>query len=133
MREVAPMPEAGYRLRVERMLADTLGKKTALSFRKRLAEWIARRLKQKDGMEITGLRIRRALWRTNTPELNFPRGHWERGLDTLPATTQISTLAEYAIVNGTAIVVQARPKGPAGTPQPKIFRRENTSKPAGKA
>lgn len=79
MIKVAPMQEAGHRLRVERMLADTLGKKTSISLRKRLAEWIARRLKQQEGVEISGLRIRRALWQTNTPELNFPLGHWERG------------------------------------------------------
>jgi hypothetical protein len=131
MAEVSPMPASGYRQRMDRILGDTRSKKIAENLRQRLAGWIAQGLKERAGMEISGVRFLHRSWQTNTPELAFPDGHWN-GDGALPATTRIALLGTYAIVDGKAAPERAKPRAPNVVPQPKIFRRESRPEPPAK-
>ncbi|MCX6853860.1 MAG: hypothetical protein NTV80_03030 [Verrucomicrobia bacterium] len=133
MVEVSPMPLAGYRQRIDRILSDTRSKKIAESLRQRMALWIAQRLKQQSGQEISGVRYQHRSWQANTPELALPAGHWGDNGSVLPATTRVTLLGEYAIVNGRATRERAKPPVLDKVPsQPKVFRREIAPVPPAK-
>lgn len=131
MAEISPMPTSGYRQRMDRILGDTRSKKIAESLRQRLAGWIAQRLKQQTGQELSGVRYLYRSWQANAPEMAFPAGHWD-GDVTLPVTTRVTILGEYAIVDGTATRERAIQRPPDALPQPKIFRRAPTPAPPAK-
>lgn len=131
MAQVSPQPSSGYRQRMDRILGDTHNKKIAESLRMRLAGWIAQLLKKQAGMEISGVRYYHRAWRTNTPELAFPDGHWN-GDGPLPATTKVALLGTYGIADGKAARERAAQRAPAAVPQPKIFRRESKQEPPAK-
>lgn len=125
--EVSPMPASGYRQRMDRILADTRSKRIGESLRQRLAGWIGQHLKERAGIEISGVRYYQRSWPTNTPLMAFPDGHWDGG-GALPATTKVTLLGTYAIVDGKAAPEKAKPRVPGAVPQPKIFRRESAQK-----
>lgn len=122
MAEVSPMPASGYRQRLDRVLGDTRTKKIGESLRLRLAGWIAQKLKERAGMEVSGVRFFHRSWPTNTPEMARPAGHWDSNA-VLPTTTKVTLLGTYAIVDGMAFLERAKPRAPV-LPQPAIFRRQ---------
>jgi len=132
LEEVSPMPASGHRQRLDRILGDTRSKKIGGNLRLRLAAWIAQKLKESEGMEISGVRYLHRSWPTNTPGMTAPAGHWNAD-GQMPATTKVTLLGTYAITNGKAVLERnKKPQAPAAVPQPKIFRRANTpEKPVG--
>jgi hypothetical protein len=131
MAKVSPMHASGYRQRMDRILGDTRSKKIGGSLRQRLAGWIAQRLKESAGMEVTGVRYYHRSWPTNTPEMAMPAGHWDGGIE-LPATTKVTLLGTYAISEGKATPEQPKPREPAVMPPPAVFRRKTNEAPRGK-
>jgi hypothetical protein len=115
---------------MDRILGDTRSKKIGGSLRQRLAGWIAQRLKESAGMEVTGVRYYHRSWPTNTPEMAMPAGHWDGGIE-LPATTKVTLLGTYAIVDGKPMLERAKPRAPV-VPQPAIFRRQPKEQPPAK-
>lgn len=132
MAEVSPMPATGYRQRMDRILGDTRSKKIGESLRRRLAVWMVQKLEQQTGQQVTGVRYLHRSWQTNTPELAFPAGHWD-GDEALPATTRVSKLGEYEVVNGRATPMQSKSTVPVPVPQPRIFRRAPAAAPPANA
>lgn len=131
LEDVSPMPTSGYRQRMDRILGDTRSKKIGGSLRQRLAGWIAQRLKESAGMEVTGVRYYHRSWPTNTPKMAMPSGHWDGGID-VPATTKVTLLGTYVISEGQAVLEQPKPRGPAAMPPPAVFRRKTTGGQPGK-
>lgn len=134
MAEVSPMPATGYRQRMDRILGDTRSKKIGESLRRRLAVWMVQKLEHQTGQQVTGVRYLHRSWQTNTPELAFPAGHWD-GDEALPATTRVSKLGEYEVVNGRATPMQSKSTVPVPVPvpQPRIFRRAPAAAPPANA
>lgn len=128
--DVSSMPASGYRQRIDRILGDTRSKKISENLRARLAGWIAQRIKQAAGREVAGVRYYHRAWPTNTPEMAQPAGHWD-GSGSLPATTKVTLLGTYAIVDGKPMLERAKPRAPV-VPQPAIFRRQPKEQPPAK-
>jgi hypothetical protein len=126
--ELSPMGAFGYRQRLDRILLDTNGKKTADEVRQRLAEWIANTHASKHPVlgAVTAVRMGSYSSPSNSPELAAPSGRWVPGLQ--PNST-LNVYATYMIREGKASPVR-RDKDTNSVPStstPSVFRRKPAS------
>lgn len=119
----APMCTSGYRYRLGRIMDETKNKPIADAVQQRLAAWVVEQVarEQSEHGTITTVRFAQTIWKTNSPEMAMPEGHWVGNPPKLPPGVRFMVLSTYTIENGKAVKAMIPSvEGPVMTPSARV-------------